>query len=599
MTYPKEPRATGPGAVTISTGQFALAILRMLPRAPRLVSALAALGRRRADEVNSIGLMIERQARMRPDAVALRFEDASWTYAEFNAWASRIAAVLRSKGVSSGDTVALMMGNCPELLVCVAATVKLGAVAGMINPAHRGDGLLHSLQSVHAKVVVMDSECEVGASEVLDRLAPVPEKLWHGRGTAPQGWGHIDTLAHAMPEANPPETRKVRLRDRCFYVCTSGTTGLPKAAVMTHLRWVKASIGMGRGSMQLGDRDVLYCPLPLYHNNALTIAWSSVVAVGATLALARKFSTTRFWSDVRQHRATSFIYIGELCRYLLMSPAHRDDLKHQVRVIVGNGLRPEIWDEFQSRFGINRICEFYGAGESNLAFVNTFNLRRTAGYSPMPYAIVAFDPDHELPSRSQAGRLQRVARGEVGLLLSAISDKTPFDGYTDAAATEAKILRDVFATGDAWFNTGDLVRDQGFRHIAFVDRMGDTFRWKGENVATSEVEGVLQACEGIAQAAVYGVQMAQADGRAGMAAVTLQAGAVFDPVGLARTLHERLPPYAVPLFVRLVGQQDVTTTFKVRKVELKRQGYDMALVSDPIFFLADRERGYVALDEVR
>ncbi len=264
-------------------------------------------------------------------------------------------------------------------------------------------------------------------------------------------------------------------------------------------------------------------------------------------------------------------------------------------MVIGNGLRPELWDAFQQRFGIHDICEFYGSSEGNLVFINAFGLPRTAGFTPLPYAIVAFDAEREQPLRDARGFMRRVEPCEAGLLITEVNALHPFDGYTDAGSTDAKLLHDVFRRGDRWINSGDLVRDQGFRHIAFVDRVGDTFRWKGENVATTEVERVLGAIDGVAQASVYGVTVPHAEGRAGMAAIRMRPGQAFDGRALARQLCRALPAYAVPLFLRTVQAQDTTTTFTLRKVELKRQGFDPAASAEPVYVLRDRERGFEAL----
>ncbi len=378
---------------------------------------------------------------------------------------------------------------------------------------------------------------------------------------------------------------------------TSGTTGLPKASRMTHYRWLRGMAGLSQMALRLKPSDVFYCCLPLYHNNALTVSWGAVLGSGSTLALARKFSASRFWEDCREQRATAFCYIGELCRYLLNRPASEKDRSHSIQLMVGNGLRPELWSAFQQRFGIANVSEFYGASESNVAFVNAFGMQRTAGFSPLSFAIVAFDAEREEPLRGSGGFLQKVKGGGTGLLIAEISERAPFDGYTDQKSSDAKVLHDVFKRGDRWFNTGDLVRDQGWRHIQFVDRVGDTFRWKGENVATTEVEAALNGFEGIAQAVVYGVSVPGADGRAGMAALTLAEGAArgFDGAALARHLLAALPAYAVPVFLRLQRDPEVTGTFKFKKVELKREGFEPAMVSEPLYVLTDRNRGYEAL----
>ncbi|MEQ1440274.1 long-chain-acyl-CoA synthetase [Fontimonas sp. SYSU GA230001] len=550
------------------------------------------------DKVGSIGAVIERWARERPDQPALRFEERTWTYAEFNAWANRISAVLREQGVRRGDGVGILMENRAEVLACVCATVKLGAIAGMLNPQQRGEVLAHSLRLTRAKALIVGAECVDAAASAgyAPGAAGGIRWLWDGEGRAPDGWLDLRALSAAAAADDPPETAQITLREPCFYIFTSGTTGMPKASVMTHYRWLRGMVGLGQMTLRLKPDDVLYCCLPLYHNNALTVSWGAVLAVGATLALGRKFSASRFWDEIRRYDATSFCYIGELCRYLLNRPATPRDRDHRVRVITGNGLRPEIWDAFQQRFGIERICEFYGASESNLAFVNGFGVPRTAGYCPLPFAIVEFDADVEEPVRNRRGFMNKVRRGAIGLLITEVTDKAPFDGYTDAKASEAKLLRDVFKKGDCWFNSGDLVRDQGFRHIQFVDRVGDTFRWKGENVATTEVESALNQFPGIEQAVVYGVQVPRCDGRAGMAALTFAQAPTADTLrALAAHLVAALPAYAVPLFLRLRDEHETTGTFKFRKGTLKQQGFDPRQVDEPLYVLRDRDAGYEPL----
>ncbi|HWU68085.1 MAG TPA: long-chain-acyl-CoA synthetase [Stenotrophobium sp.] len=583
-------------ADVVKAGAIAKGVLQILPDALTLNRGLWNMATLSRDRRGSIGLRVEQMARRYPQRKALMFDNRSWSYAEFNAWANRIAALLRAQGVRKGHSVALLMENRPEVLVCITAIVKLGAIAGMLNHNQRADVLMHSIKLTQAQVLIVGEEC----MEALQSTPCTPDRdramrfLWDGQGKPPAGFLGLRDAAADQPATNPPETQEVMQRDPCFYIFTSGTTGLPKASVMTHYRWLNSMAGVGLMSLRLRGDDVFYCPLPFYHNNALTVSWGAVLGAGATLAIGRKFSASRFWDEVRHYDATAFCYIGEILRYLLNRPASPRDRDHRVRVITGNGLRPEIWEEFQQRFGIARISEFYGASEGNLAFVNSFGLSRTAGFCPLTYAIVEFDADQDQPVRDAKGFLKKVAKGGVGLLISEVTDKRPFDGYTDSKASNSKLLRDVFKKGDCWFNTGDLVRDQGYRHIQFVDRTGDTFRWKGENVATTEVEGALNRYPGVEQAVVYGVQIAGADGRAGMAALTC-AGGKFDGAALARHLCTELPAYAVPIFIRLREQQELTVTFKFRKVELKAEGFDPAKVGEPLYILIDRERGYEPL----
>ena len=571
-------------------------VVSALPDVVTTQRGLWNLIRYKPETMLSIGQRFAQLAAAQPQAPALRFEGRSWSYAEVNIWANRIAHALAARGLGRGDAVALLFENRPEALVCALAVVKLGAIAAMLNPQQRGELLAHSIGLVDARAVIVGEECRAALETTACRPSPSSRLLhyWDGEGDAPDGYRDLRADSRAASADNPSQTAQVQLRDPCFYIFTSGTTGLPKASRMTHYRWMRSLAGVGQLAVRLRRDDVLYCPLPLYHNNALTVSWSATLGAGCTLALGRKFSASRFWDEIRGADATAFCYIGELCRYLLNQPAKPGDRQHRVRVVVGNGLRAELWDDFAQRFGIDRICEFYGASEANLAFVNGFGLARTAGFCPMPFAIVEFDALAEVPKRDATGFMKRVAKGGVGLLLTEVTERAPFDGYTDAKASDAKLLRNVFKVGDCWFNSGDLVRDQGYAHIQFVDRVGDTFRWKGENVATTEVEGVLNQFPGVAEAVVYGVQVPNADGRAGMAALTLSDA--FDGQALARHLCDTLPAYAVPLFVRLRPAQETTATFKFRKLELKQQGFDPAQIDEPLFVLRDRARGYEPLD---
>ncbi len=528
----------------------------------------------------SIGKVFQDRAARHGDRVFLRFGDQQISYRQANETVNRYAAVLADRGARPGQVVGIMMRNSPQAVLTMLAAVKCGAVAGMLNYNQRDEVLAHSLSLLNATVVVAESDL---VDPIIDSGADIADLLT------------IDTLAQlseGKPVGNPPSVSQVQAKDPAFYIFTSGTTGHPKASVMTHQRWLRALAGFSGLGLRLRGSDTLYCALPLYHNNALTVALSSVIDAGATLALGKSFSVSRFWDEVIAAGATSFIYIGEVCRYLLNQPPKPTDRAHQVRVIVGNGLRPDIWEEFTKRFGIKRVVEFYGASEGNTAFINIFNIPKSTGVNPMPLAYVEYDPETGDPVRDDAGRVRRVPSGQPGLLLSPVTRLAPFDGYTDAAASEKKLVRNAFKDGDVWFNTGDVMNPQGMGHAAFTDRLGDTFRWKGENVATTEVEAALTADRRIAECAVFGVEVPGTDGRAGMAAVKLRDGAQFDGTALAGTLYRHLPSYAVPLFVRIVKSLETTSTFKSRKVELRNQAYS-AEVADPLYVLSGPTEGYV------
>ena len=556
-------------------------VIEMAPDLPSMARHAPGMVLRSPDMTKTIGSIFANLAAKHPDRPFVRFEGSTLTYGEANREVNRYAAVLAERGVGVGDVVAILAENSDTDLLVILAAVKLGAVAGMLNYNQHGAVIDHSMKLLDAKVLIRDPRC-TAAWETMS-----PERH-------PEHVLDFAALAEAAadkPDVDPAVTATLPASTTAFYIFTSGTTGLPKASLMSHNRWLANYSGIGGLAVRLRPSDTLYVPLPMYHNNALSVSLGAVLAGGACIAIGRKFSASRFWDDVIANRATAFCYIGELCRYLLAQPAKPVDRAHAVRVIVGNGMRPEIWEEFAQRFGIDRIVEFYGASELNLAFVNAFNAKRTAGFCPLPYKVVEYDADGS-PRRDADGRLRPVPKGEPGLLIAQISARVPLDGYTDDAETERKVIRDAFKPGDAYFNSGDLVRQQGFLHIAFVDRLGDTFRWKGENVATTEVEAAVAGDDAVGQAVVYGVEIHGCDGRAGMAAITVRAGAAIDGKALADRLYADLPADALPLFLREVSEIEATTTFKNRKVELREEGF-ADTGDDRVWVLAGKTEGYV------
>jgi fatty-acyl-CoA synthase len=562
----------------------------LLKDAPIIVRGVVTGFLARPTAKTSIGKVFQERAARYGDKVFIKFGDEHLTYREANATVNRYAAVLAARGVGHGDVVGVMLRNSPQSVLLMLAVVKCGAVAGMLNYHQRGNVLAHSIGLLGATALVAE----------IDFVEPIGESGADTDGL--MTLDELEQLAATAPAINPAATSAVLAKDKAFYIFTSGTTGMPKASVMTHYRWLRALAGFGGLGMRLTSNDTLYCCLPLYHNNALTVALSSVLNSGSALALGKSFSASKFWDEVIRYDATAFVYIGEICAYLLNQPAKPTDRKHRVRVIAGNGLRPAIWDDFTKRFGIARVCEFYAASEGNTAFVNVLNVDKTTGICPSPIAFVEYDDESGEPARGDDGRVRKVSNGEPGLLLSKVSNFQPFDGYTDRDATEKKLVRDAFKEGDVWFNTGDLMRSQGFGHAAFTDRLGDTFRWKGENVATTEVEAAVSTDPQVEECTVFGVEVEGAGGKAGMVAVQLKEGQEFDGKALAASAFEHLPGYAVPLFVRVTDSLAHTSTFKSQKVDLRKQGYggssgegdeDAEKIDDAIYVLAGRDEGYV------
>ncbi|MFB1297714.1 long-chain-acyl-CoA synthetase FadD6 [Mycobacterium sp. pW049] len=565
----------------------------LLKDTPTMVRGVVTGFGARPSAKTSIGKVFQERAAQHAGNVFLKFEDREITYGEANEIVNRYAAVLATKGVGHGDVVGIMMRNSPEPILLMLAAVKCGAISGMLNYHQRDEVLKHSLGLLDAAVVVAETEF---VEHITDSGADTDGLIT---------LDDLKQLAETAPTTNPATTAAVLAKDKAFYIFTSGTTGMPKASVMTHYRWLRALAGFGGLGMRLNSHDTLYCCLPLYHNNALTVALSSVLNSGAALAIGKSFSASKFWDDVIRYDATAFVYIGEVCAYLLNQPEKPTDRKHKVRVICGNGLRPAIWDDFTKRFGIKRVCEFYSASESNTAFVNFFNLDKTTGICPSPVAFVEYDESGD-PVRDDNGRVKKVKNGEPGLLLSKVSSFQPFDGYTDKKESEKKLVRDAFKEGDTWFNTGDLMRAQGFGHAAFTDRLGDTFRWKGENVATTEVEAAVSTDPQVEEATVFGVEVPDTGGKAGMVAIQLKDGKEFDGKALAKAAFDKLPGYAVPLFVRIVEELAHTSTFKSQKGDLRKEGYggssgegdeDDVKVEDPIYVLSGRDEGYVEFYE--
>jgi citronellyl-CoA synthetase len=583
---------------------------RLLSRLPRLLVDLPAIvkglhigNRSRGDYPVSLASCIEEAARDNPHGVALIQGDEQLTYAEFDRWANQLAHYLRAHGLRQGDSVALMFENRFELLAGVVACAKLGAVSALINSSQRGRVLAHSISLASPRMVLVGEELLDAFTEIAAEVALPADAChyfadrptWRDPGEAPAGWQHPAAVLHGYPVDAPLLERAVRADDPCFYIYTSGTTGLPKAVVFNHGRFMKGYGAFGFAAVRLGREDRMYVSLPFYHGTAMVVCWGSVLAGQAALIMVRKFSASRFWDEVERHRATAFGYVGELCRYLLDQPVRPGDAANPIRVMVGNGLRPSIWQAFKQRFAVERVVELYASSEGNIGFTNLLNLDNTVGFSPYPYAIVRYDQEREAPLREN-GHLQRVAKGEAGLLLGKITDKSPFHGYTNTRDTERCILRDVFEPGDAWFNTGDLMRDMGFRHAQFVDRLGDTFRWKGENVSTTQVEAVLDGVAEVSETVVYGVEVANTNGRAGMACIRLAcAPEDFDFQTLLTHLRQVLPAYAVPLFLRLSAEMETTGTFKHKKAPLKEQAYDLERCSDPLYAWLPGSDRYVPL----
>jgi fatty-acyl-CoA synthase len=565
-----------------------------------------------------LSTVIDEGAEARGPAAALLSDGECFTYRTLVERSNQYARWALDREIATGDVVCLLMPNRPEYMAIWLGITRVGGVVALLNTNLRGSSLAHCIHIVAPSHIIV-------AAELLDPLmGAIPnleegKRIWvHGmsvpehpgaaaphdlRAFFPRLDREVDRYAgHAL---GGTECRSVTIENRALYIYTSGTTGLPKAAIVTHARLMQWSHWFA-GMMGAHPTDRMYNCLPMYHSVGGVLATGAVLVGGGSVVIRDSFSARQFWADLIGWECTLFQYIGELCRHLLHTDPQPNETEHQIRMCCGNGLRPDVWEHFKSRFRIPQILEFYAATEGNVSLFNVEGKPGAIGRIPaflrhrFGAALVRFDVDAEEPVRNEQGFCIRCEPDEVGeaigpLVEDASNVGSRFDGYTSGEATEKKILRNAFKQGDAWFRTGDLMRmdDQGYFY--FVDRVGDTFRWKGENVSTAEVSAAICAFPGIKQANIYGVAIPGADGRAGMASVVADDG--VDLTAFRTHLIDHLPRYARPLFLRLRNEMEMTGTFKYTKSDLVHEGYDPAATSDAIYFNSPEHDAFLRLDQ--
>jgi fatty-acyl-CoA synthase len=543
--------------------------------------------------------------------LAVRFEakpalistEVSLSYRDLAEACNRYARWGHAQGLGPGDVVCLLMPNSPHYMAIWLGLTRIGVTVSLLNTQQRGDALAHSINIVSPCQVIVGAKSCDAIPDLRSRVAASIQWWAHGAGN--HGLPRLDIAAAAFP-ADPVGDGEIafpRLQDRALFIYTSGTTGLPKAANVSHFRIMQWSHWFA-GMMDITPDDRMYDCLPLYHSVGGVVATGATLVGGGAVVLRDRFSVRDFWRDVAEEHCTLFQYIGELCRYLVNTAPTPQETAHSLRLCCGNGLRGEVWEQFQRRFRIPQILEYYASTEGSFSLYNCEGKSGSIGRIPpflkhrIPVEIVEFDLETEIPTRNAEGHCVACQPNEVGEAIGKLQSADSkelgrFEGYADAEATTRKILRNVFVDGDAWYRTGDLMRrdEQGFFY--FVDRVGDTFRWKGENVSAAEVTGVLTSCPGVSDAAVYGVEVPGADGRAGMAAIVTELR--FDLRTFRDHLATRLPDFARPVFVRVVPAIQLTGTFKLRKQTLVMEGFDPGRVN--AVYLDDRTlRAYVALD---
>jgi len=541
------------------------------------------------------------------DRPALIWDGEVVTFRDFDARVNQIARWVKSQGVRKGDTVVLLMPNCPDYLAIWLGIARAGGATALLNTGQTGQALAYSVAIVKPKLAIVAASLLDVYRDALPLIVSPPLVFVHGEVDG--GTRRIDheIQSYSAHSLDPEERVTLSLDDRCVYVYTSGTTGLPKAANINHYRVNAMALGFS-AVMDVRPSDRIYDCLPMYHSNGGILATFGVLIQGGSVVIRDKLSVREFWNDISAYGCTLFFYIGEVCRYLLSAPQSPLDRQHRVRLICGNGLRPDIWGSFSARFGIRHIREFYGATEGNIALFNFDSRPGAIGRIPkwaekrFVVKVVKYDVETEMPTRDSRGYCILCAPGEVGEIIGEIIDDpmvpaNRFEGYADQDANNSKILRHVFTDGDAWFRSGDLVTRDMEGYFYFIDRVGDTFRWKGENVSTNEVAETINAVPGVVASAVYGVPIPGHDGKAGMAAILLSEHEPFDLDALSFHITQNLPAHARPIFLRLQRAMDMTGTFKIRKLELMREGLSPSDQDEPVYWLHQETHRYRILDD--
>ncbi|XP_022110798.1 very long-chain acyl-CoA synthetase-like [Acanthaster planci] len=558
--------------------------------------------------------VFESHAKRNPEKVLVLYKDEKHTYSDIDHAANKMANYLqKTDAVKVRDIVGIFMHNEPAYISTVIALLKLGTTGAHLNISLRGDALINCIRVGKIKTIICGGDAELVAAiqEILTTLEAEDIKVFmmqepEGQ-TLPNGFLPVDLASPlASTEAIPRDVRKGILpSESAFYFYTSGTTGMPKAARMTQKR-----VMVGGSLLQmfnLSSSDVMYIPLPLFHSAGMVIGVGNVITAGCTMVIRNKFSASHFWEDVRRYNVTVIQYIGEICRYLLAQPKGDSDMErnHSVWLAIGNGLSTDIWTDFQDRFCIAQIGEFFASSEGNRGFMNTDGTVGAVGaYSPLTklllndVEIIECDWETAQPIRGPDGKCIILPKGKTGLMVSKISKAAEFEGYVAGKeADEKKIIRNVRVMGDAYFNSGDLMMIDSKNYVFFKDRLGDTFRWKGENVASSEVAAILTDLPNIKEAIVYGVRIPGYDGRAGMAAIVLQDGTeTLEWKEVYAEVANRLPTYARPKFIRVKDQMETTQTHKYRKLDLVKEAFDPeSCGTDKLFFMDESQKSYVPL----
>ena len=534
----------------------------------------------------------DNNVKKRPNDIAFIFEGDEITWKEADEQTNKYAGFLKSQNINKGDCFAILMDNSPDFLMLLLASFRVGSLAALINTTVSGEGLKHVIGISNVKLITAGaSHLEKLSSALGDSdLKNIPIFGMEDNEKIPNQVEDIKKLSKQFSTFIPYQPI---MKDVAAYIFTSGTTGLPKAALVDHAKLVKGSFAGHFLCFNFNKNDRLYMTLPLYHSTGLILGWAASLRSGCPNVIKSKFSASDFWNDVKKYNVNKFIYVGELCRYLMNLPPSDGDKDNPITQISGNGLRPDIWESFQKRFNINKIVEIYGATEAVGMTINSFGRSGMIGRKRSDSTIIHCNKDDGSPILNDEGFCTKVSEGETGLYIQKISSSAKFQGYLDAQASNKKILQNVFKTGDQYFNTGDLITLHDNNWLSFADRVGDTYRWKSENVSTMEVAAILNNASGVMDCNVYGVQVDSAEGKAGMAAMNVSDE--FSFISFIEHVNKNLNTFQKPYFLRLTKEMQTTGTFKHQKEDLKKQGFNPSLIKDKLYFL--QKDNYVEIDQ--
>ncbi len=534
----------------------------------------------------------DNNVKKRPNDIAFIFEGDEITWKEADEQTNKYAGFLKSQNINKGDCFAILMDNSPDFLMLLLASFRVGSLAALINTTVSGEGLKHVIGISDVKLITAGaSHLEKLSSALGDSdLKNIPIFGMEDNEKIPDQIEDIKKLSKQFSTFIPYQPI---MKDVAAYIFTSGTTGLPKAALVDHAKLVKGSFAGHFLCFNFNKNDRLYMTLPLYHSTGLILGWAASLRSGCPNLIKSKFSASDFWNDVKKYNVNKFIYVGELCRYLMNLPPSDGDKDNPITQISGNGLRPDIWESFQKRFNISKIVEIYGATEAVGMTINSFGRSGMIGRKRSDSTIIHCNKDDGSPILNDEGFCTKVSEGETGLYIQKISSSAKFQGYLDAQASNKKILQNVFKTGDQYFNTGDLITLHDNNWLSFADRVGDTYRWKSENVSTMEVAAILNNASGVMDCNVYGVQIDSAEGKAGMAAMNVSDE--FSFISFIEHVNKNLNTFQKPYFLRLTKEMQTTGTFKHQKEDLKKQGFNPSLIKDKLYFL--QKNNYVEIDQ--